>query len=57
VKAFGLDPELVSNVELYRAVVLNPLNHSRIIEITKNEVGKAIEAIVQLENALNKLKK
>jgi energy-coupling factor transporter ATP-binding protein EcfA2 len=52
----GLTPELISNVELYRAVVLNPLSHSRIIEITKNEVGKAIEAIEQLENALDMLK-
>lgn len=55
VKTFGIDPELVSSVELYRAVVLNPLSHSRIVDITKNEVGKAIDVVAKLEKELRRL--
>lgn len=52
VKTHGLDLELISRIELYRAVVLNPLSHSQIINITKDEVSNSIAAIEQLEKAL-----
>ena len=44
--------ELVDQIELYRSVVLNPLSHSQIISLTKDEVNKAINAIERLEIAL-----
>jgi hypothetical protein len=44
--------KLVDEIELYRSVVLNPLSHSQIISLTKDEVNKAIEAVEKLELAL-----
>ncbi len=52
VRTIGLDPELISKIELYRAVVLNPLSHSQIININKDDVSNSIAAIEQLEEAL-----
>ncbi len=46
--------ELVNQIELYRSVVLNPLSHSRIISLTKDEVEKAIKAIERLEIEVEK---
>lgn len=43
---------LVDEIELYRSIVLNPLSHSRIINITKDEVDKAIDVIEKLEQEL-----
>jgi len=45
---------LVDEIELYRSIVLNPLSHSQIISLTKDEVNKAINAIEKLEIALEK---
>lgn len=45
---------LVDEIELYRNIVLNPLSHSQIISLTKDEVNKAINAIEKLEIALEK---
>ena len=47
-----LNVKLIDEVELYRSVILNPLSHSQIINITQFEVGKAIDAVEQLEKAL-----
>jgi recombinational DNA repair ATPase RecF len=44
--------KLVDKIELYRSVVLNPLSHSQIISLTKDEVNKAVEAVEKLELAL-----
>ncbi len=44
--------KLVDEIELYRSVVLNPLSHSQIISLTKDEVNKAVEAVGKLELVL-----
>jgi energy-coupling factor transporter ATP-binding protein EcfA2 len=46
------DLTIVDEIELYRNVVLNPLSHSQIINITKDEVSKAIDAVAKLEKEL-----
>ena len=49
-----LNVKLIDEVELYRSVILNPLSHSQIINITQFEVGKAIEIVEQLEKELRR---
>lgn len=44
-----LNVSLIDEIELYRSLVLNPLSHSRIINIEKDEVNKAISAIEKLK--------
>ncbi len=47
-----LEQSLIKEIELYRGIVLNPLSHSRIINITKDEVSKAIDVVSKLEEVL-----
>ena len=49
-----LNVKLIDEVELYRSVILNPLSHSQIINITQFEVSKAIEIVEQLEKELRR---
>ncbi|MDE0323869.1 MAG: hypothetical protein OXN27_08080, partial [Candidatus Poribacteria bacterium] len=43
---------LIKQIELYRSIVLNPLNHATIANIPKREVEDAIDAVEELETAL-----
>ena len=49
-----LNVKLIDEVELYRSVILNPLSHSQINNITQFEVGKAIEIVEQLGKELRR---
>ena len=43
---------LIRQIELYRSIILNPLNHATIANIPKREVEDAIDAVEELETAL-----
>ncbi|RKU14116.1 hypothetical protein C6501_08830 [Candidatus Poribacteria bacterium] len=43
---------LIRQIELYRSIILNPLNHATIANIPKREVEEAIDAVEELETAL-----
>ena len=47
-----LQQTLIRQVELYRSIILNPLNHAIITNIPKREVEEAIQAVEKLETAL-----
>jgi len=48
-----LDPDLVRDVEQYLSLVMNPLSHSRIVTVFRQEVVDAIATIRRLKIALN----
>ena len=43
---------LACDVELYRNIIMNPLSHSRIVQVHRKEVEDAIATIKQLKQAL-----
>ena len=47
-----LDAPLITELELYRRHLLNPLSHATITNIPKKEIEDAIEAVEQLKTAL-----
>ncbi len=47
-----LQQTLIRQVELYRSIILNPLNHATITNTPKREVEEAIKAVEELETAL-----
>ncbi len=47
-----LDAPLITELELYRRHLLNPLSHATIANIPKKELEDAIEAVEQLKTAL-----
>ena len=47
-----LGQALIRQIELYRSIILNPLNHATIANIPKREVERAIGAVEELEAAL-----
>ncbi len=49
-----LTETLIKEIELYRSLILNPLSHSQIVNIVKQEVDDAISAVEKLETELNK---
>ncbi len=49
------DDALKNEIELHRAVILNPLSHSTISSIESKEVGKTIEVIKKFTEKLNKV--
>ena len=51
-----LDQTLIDEIELYRSIILNPLNHSRIVSVAKKEISEAIEAVENLEVKLEELR-
>lgn len=50
-----LQSSLISETELYRKIILNPLSHATIVNIIKKEISEAIEAVENLEQELKKL--
>ena len=48
-----LTDQIISDIELYRSIIINPLCHSIITEAYKTEVEKSISAIEKLDNQLN----
>ena len=51
-KSGFLDPSLIRDIELYRTRILNPLSHTTITNIPKQEIEDAIEAVEHLKIAL-----
>ena len=47
-----LDAPLIRDIELYRSRILNPLSHTTITNIPKQEIEDAIEAVERLKTAL-----
>lgn len=47
-----LEKSLMSDIELYRSRILNPLSHATIANIPRKEIEDAIEAVEQLKTAL-----
>ncbi len=47
-----IDQNLESEVELYRSLIMNPLSHSRITQIYRQELVKAIDCIKRLKAVL-----
>ncbi len=47
-----LQKTLIRQIELYRSIILNPLNHATITNTPKREVEEAIKAVKKLETAL-----
>ena len=47
-----LAKSLMSDIELYRSRILNPLSHATIANIPRKEIEDAIEAVEQLKTAL-----
>lgn len=47
-----LEDILITEIELYRSLILNPLNHFTIINTPKREIEDAIEAVEWLKDAL-----
>ena len=47
-----LQQTFIGQVELYRSIILNPLNHATITNTPKREVEEAIKAVEELETAL-----
>ena len=50
-----LEQTLVRQIELYRSIILNPLNHAIISNIPKRELEDAIDTVEKLETALAQL--
>jgi len=50
-----LQETLIREIELYRSIILNPLNHATIANIPKREIEEAISAVEELETALAKV--
>lgn len=50
-----LTPQLISDVEKYRNVILNPLSHANWSNVHRREVDQAISTIKQLEAALESI--
>lgn len=48
-----LAKSLMSDIELYRSRILNPLSHATIANIPRKEIEDAIEAVEQLKTALS----
>lgn len=48
-----LEKSLMSDIELYRSRILNPLSHATIANIPRKEIEYAIEAVEQLKTALS----
>ena len=49
-----LEKTLITEIELYRSLILNPLNHATIINTPRREIEEAIEAVPRLKDALAK---
>ncbi|MBX3277580.1 MAG: AAA family ATPase [Acidobacteria bacterium] len=49
-----LDSALVTRVELFRSIVLNPISHASITNTFRKEIEDSIKAIEELENELKK---
>ena len=47
-----LEETIISDIELYRSIILNPLSHSGIANVAKNEISKAIKAVESLDTEL-----
>lgn len=47
-----LEKSLMSDIELYRSRILNPLSHATIANIPRKEIEDAIEAVERLKTAL-----
>ena len=47
-----LEQTFIRQIELYRSIILNPLNHATIANIPKREIEDAIDEVEQLEVAL-----
>ncbi|MBI1877815.1 MAG: hypothetical protein HYR94_06245, partial [Chloroflexi bacterium] len=47
-----LDPAFVTDVELYRTLILNPLSHSRIVTTPQRDIDNAIKMVEELERRL-----
>lgn len=47
-----VDSQLQTDIELYRAITLNPLSHSEVQNIPRQEISKAAEVVGRLEEAL-----
>ena len=50
-----LEQTFIRQIELYRSIILNPLNHATIANIPKREIEEAISAVEELETALAKV--
>ena len=53
-KILKLDLTLVDDIELYRRIILNPLSHATIMNISRKEIKKAIEAVKRLKSELDR---
>ena len=42
----------ITEIELYRSIILNPLSHARIVPVVKKEISEAIDAVEALEAKL-----
>ena len=51
-KSGFLDASLIRDIELYRTRILNPLSHTTITNVPKQEIEDAIEAVERLKTAL-----
>ncbi len=49
-----LEQKLIDRIELYRSFVLNPLSHSGLVTVIKNEISEAIKAVENLDTELKK---
>ena len=47
-----LDLTLVDKIELYRNIILNPLSHATIVNISRQELEDAMKAVEELQNEL-----
>ena len=47
-----LEQPLIKQIELYRSIILNPLNHAIITNIPQKEIEDAVDAVEELETAL-----
>ena len=53
-KILKLDLTLVDDIELYHRIILNPLSHATIMNISRGEIKKAIEAVKRLKSELDR---
>ena len=42
----------ITEIELYRNIILNPLSHARTVTVVKKEVSEAMKAVETLEAKL-----
>ena len=47
-----LEQTLIKEIELYRSIILNPLNHATITNIPKREIEEAIKVVEKLRDTL-----